>query len=119
MSKQFLVTGALYSFDDMARANKDDVGLCHWLCHAEIGDTFADGEGCQRVSDADPWHLFYIVATGSKDREWRYLVSAQSGSDQKAEELARAAVDDKCPQSMRVESSEYVCIVAEDMFIEL
>jgi hypothetical protein len=70
-------------------------------------------------ASADPWHLFYIEAEGGDDdRCWHWLVSAQSGSQEKAEELARAAVDDVIPEGMAVSHSHFVAIVDRDVFDE-
>lgn len=69
----------------------------------------------------DPWHLFYVEAEGHEEgdeRCWHWLVSAQSASQAKAEELARAAVDDVIPESMHVSHSHFVCVADRDVFDE-
>lgn len=73
------------------------------------------------VSGGDPWHLFYVEAQGAEEgdvRCWHWLVSAQSASQIKAEELARAAVDDVIPESMYVSHAHFVCISDRDVFDE-
>lgn len=69
----------------------------------------------------DPWHLFYVAAESGEEgdeRVWHWLVSAQAGSQTKAEELARAAVDDVIPESMAISHSHFVCICDRDVFDE-
>lgn len=73
------------------------------------------------TNESAPWHLFYVEAEGHEEgdeRCWSWLVSAQSGSEEKAEELARNAVDDVIPESMAVSHSHFVCISDRDVFDE-
>lgn len=71
----------------------------------------------------DAWHLFYIEATGGDDatgdKVRTFLVSADSGCERKAEEMARYAVDDFLPAGWTVTRSEYICYCGTDIFKEV
>lgn len=68
----------------------------------------------------DPWHLFEVECNGGDDSTgdlWRkYIVSAQSGSEQKAEELARAAVDDEAGDGWTVTNCKRLGAGCGDIF---
>lgn len=56
------------------------------------------------MSTPDPWHLF-VIEVGDADGTHAFVVSAQSGSEDKARELAEAAaLDDE-----RVGEGAIVC----------
>lgn len=66
------------------------------------------------------WHLFKLQATGGDDASGDLyadmLVSALSGSQSIAEDLARAAADDALPEGYSVTHSEFVCVCDRDVW---
>lgn len=58
------------------------------------GDDYNELFGLVMNGAPDPWHLFYVEAADD-DGTHAYLVSAQSGSQDKARELAEATVRDE------------------------
>jgi hypothetical protein len=87
-----------------------------WL-RAEAARLEQAASGAQ-VIPPDLWHLFYIEAH-SDEEVAGYLASAQSGSEQKAEELARAALEDELPAGWDVTHSSHKGIVDRDIFERL
>jgi hypothetical protein len=73
----------------------------------------------RRTSAPDPWHLFVIhIDEGDDvegDRPGAFLVSAQSGSESKALELATAAVLDEAQDGATVTASECIGTVGIDV----
>jgi hypothetical protein len=69
----------------------------------------------------DPWHLFYIEA-GDTDGEHAYIVSAQSGSEIKAQELAENAVLDEvgtADEPGSIEHTERLGCTDSDVFLSV
>lgn len=70
---------------------------------------------------AAPWHLFYIEAS-DEDGTRAFMVSAQSGSQQKAQELAEASVaiegspDPGDEDPMTIDHTRHIGIVDRDVF---
>jgi hypothetical protein len=67
---------------------------------------------------SDPWHLFCVFASGPTGFR-TFLVTGQSESESKADELVRAAVDDFLPEGWLIVSSSKVCMAGRDIWQEM
>lgn len=72
----------------------DDAANNNASARPPTGDDYNDVCAIVMRGAPDPWHLFYIEASDA-DGTHAYLVSAQSGSQSKAQELAEATVRDE------------------------
>lgn len=98
------VLAALRAYQRTARHDPDildiatDGGRLTALDDAGIDDL------CERLNDGPMWHLFHVETAGSSGRVRGFVVSAESGSESKAQELAEAACLEESPAGWAVAS---------------
>lgn len=49
--RQYLAAGQVFSYAEMAEANKDDEGTMEFILRARIGELYPEGDTCYRVDD--------------------------------------------------------------------
>lgn len=90
----------------------------HQVWQDAAGEANSLLKGC--VPLGDPWHLFFVEATGGDettgDLVKGFVISGQSGSELKAEELVRAALEDDLPEGWHVTHSRKLGMCDGDIY---
>lgn len=72
---------------------------------------------------AREWHLFHVEGDVGNDVDGdqpvAFLVSAESGSQDLAADLARAAVEDLLPEGATVDTPRFICVCDSDVLVQV